>query len=338
MAGKEIVDREIADKQIAEALLQILQLIEGDQFGEVSVFLQNFMTQHADWVDARLQAEIQLVMKQMECRIALKDFAYLRSIALVYKYCEMNYGQNGHMDGDQPGNLLPERGTIWWCWLQGLEQAPDIVKCCYRSLEKLGKKVVVLDETNLREYVTLPEYITEKYQKGAICKAHYTDLVRLEILTQRGGTWIDATTWISGTERILPLLDGEDLFMFRAGNVSEYILLDNWFIHARRRSYILEATRAMLHAYWEKEDDAKHYFIFHFLMTLACGYFPEEYDRIPLYSNEPCHVLQYELQRPFAEKRWKQILDMSDVHKLTYKLEDGQRDGTFWEHLLAQGC
>ena len=98
----------------------------------------------------------------------------------------------------------------------------------------------------------------------------------------------------------------------------------------------------MLYAYWANENEAKHYFVFHLMTTIACQYFPEEYQQIPVFSNEPCHILQYELKSPYSEKRWKQILTMSDVHKLTYKLEtdqSGQSDQmeeTFLQHLLKE--
>lgn len=332
------------DKEISKCLLHISQLIEKDQMNAASELMQSVVADHPDWVDERFQAELQLIMKQMEYKIALKDYTYLRSLALVYKYCVMHYGQidiqkvkdtvrsvSVGRDG-----LLPEHDTVWWCWLQGIDNAPEIVKVCYRSLQKLGRKIIVLDEESIPQYAELPGYVTEKYRKGIISKTHYTDLVRLELLTRRGGTWIDATTWISDTQKIISLLNEEDLFLFRAGNVSEHIIFDSWFIHAHKPSCILEETKRMLYAYWAEEDELKHYFLVHLMMTLACQHFQEEYNRIPVFSNEPCHILQYELLRPYEQRRLRQILEMSDVHKLTYKIEETQTDGTFLQHLLLE--
>ena len=355
---------------IAEMLKQITSLIEKDRLAEASACLQETASKHPEWMDDRFQAELGLIMKQMEYKLALKDFGFLRALALVYRYLEMNYatvlektvpgGASGRttvceemekesargevalgetaLEGEEKKvDEFPDADTIWWCWLQGLENAPDIVKACYRSvqsLEKFGKRIVVLDSENLFEYVSLPSYVVEKYQQGMIGMAHFADLVRLEILTTRGGTWIDATTWISGSERLLSILD-EDLFFYRAGNVSEYLIFDNWFMHARKQSRILEATKRLLYAYWQRENEAKHYFIFQLFMTLACKYNTEEYEKIPRFSNEPCHVLQYELSKPFNERRWAQLLGMSDVHKLTYWLEEStERKGTMLEKVL----
>ncbi len=322
---------------ITKLLLQAYDLIEQDKQEEAYQLLMRETQEHPEWVDARFQAELRLLTRQMENRMALNEFGFLRSISLAYRLCETDYSQVGLSVKEQSdiGNILPERDTIWWSWLQGLENAPEIVQCCYRSLEKLGKKIVILDENTMADYVRLPEYIEAKYRDGKIGKAHYADLVRLELLTTYGGCWIDATTFISGTKQILPVLENEDLFLYRSGNVSEYIIFDNWFMLAKRKSAILEATKQMLFAFWKKEDKVSHYYIFHLMMSIACKQYTQEYEQIPVFSNEPAHILQYELGKASLEKRWEQILAMSDVHKLTYKLEDTKQDGTFLGDILT---
>lgn len=31
--------------------------------------------------------------------------------------------------------------VIWWCWLQGYDNAPEIVKACYNSLKKIWQSM-----------------------------------------------------------------------------------------------------------------------------------------------------------------------------------------------------
>ena len=326
---------------IADIILQAYEMIENDHMDEVYKLLAEVTNEHPESVDKRFQAELKLLMKLMENRIALKEFGFLRSIALAYRYCENEYAGAATLSEEEKAaclGLLPEGDTIWWCWLQGYDNAPEIVKCCYRSLDKLGKKCVILDEANIRYYVTLPDYIEEKYKAGLIGKAHYADLVRLELLTTLGGTWIDSTTYISGTAQFGRLLDDEELFMYRSGNVSEYIIFDNWLMLAKKKSMILEATKKMLYSLWQQENKIRHYFQFHVMMSIACKLYPEEYGSIPAYSNEPAHILQYELEKPFDEKRWKQIVAMSDVHKLTYKIDKQNNEGNYLDYILKQGA
>ncbi|WP_222864769.1 capsular polysaccharide synthesis protein, partial [Serratia marcescens] len=91
--------------------------------------------------------------------------------------------------------------VVWVCWFQGIEQAPALVKRCIDSIEKnVGDaKVVVLNDDNIKDFITLPDYIIEKYQKGMITKAHYSDIVRCSLLSKYGGIWMDATVYLTKT-------------------------------------------------------------------------------------------------------------------------------------------
>ena len=90
---------------------------------------------------------------------------------------------------------------IWICWFQGMDNAPDLVKKCYQSVVKNNpdKKVIVITEKNISDYVTFPEYIVTKWKQGVITHTHMTDLLRLELLITYGGLWLDATVLCTGT-------------------------------------------------------------------------------------------------------------------------------------------
>ena len=322
---------------IVEKLMQASQMIEQGQFEQAYKVASQMVENHSEMVNERMRAEMHLLLKQMEYKSELKEYSQLQEYRLIFKYCEGKYGKFGrNLEEAWTEKELPEQDTIWWCWLQGKENAPGIVQQCYKTLEKLGRKIVVLSHENIQDYVELPDFIEEKYRTGIISRTHYSDILRLELLTQKGGTWVDATVWISGTEQIVPIIEQEYLFMFHAGNVSDYIIYDSWFMHARKRSLILESAKKMLYAYWKEEEELKNYFLVHLLITLACQYYDDEYKRIPLFSNEPAHVLQHDLFKPYGKRRWEQIIAMSDVHKLTYKYQDEVTKGSFLDYLLNQ--
>lgn len=106
---------------------------------------------------------------------------------------------------------------IWWCWLQGIENAPSIVKAYFNSLmrEFKGSKVQegqglsdgyvikVIDEKNWKEYVEHPDYIVKEWEKKQIPPALFSDLLRLELLIKYGGTWIDSTVLCTGGSRFM---------------------------------------------------------------------------------------------------------------------------------------
>ena len=86
---------------------------------------------------------------------------------------------------------VPRR--IWCMWLQGLDKAPDIVKKCWASWEKYNPdwQLVLLDESNLEQYVPVQEIIGEN--REYISRNHLSDIIRINLLAKYGGVWVDAT-------------------------------------------------------------------------------------------------------------------------------------------------
>ena len=56
---------------------------------------------------------------------------------------------------------MQKSNKVWVCWMQGMEQAPALVQRCYRSLQEnlKGKEIVLLTESNLDQYVHIPDFI-----------------------------------------------------------------------------------------------------------------------------------------------------------------------------------
>ena len=159
--------------------------------------------------------------------------------------------------------------VVWFCWLQGLEQAPEMVRACWVSQQRWvrSKRFVFITSKNYREYVTLPADIEQKYDMGIIPHAHFTDLIRLELLIKNGGTWIDSTVMFSSGEYPDKIMDC-DLFFFqyRNKNGNEFAGISNWFISAYSNNKMLMILRDMLLNYWRDYDCLMDYFVFHLLM------------------------------------------------------------------------
>lgn len=90
---------------------------------------------------------------------------------------------------------IPEETVpIWFYWHQGISNAPDIVKLCYKTLQKniiaTNAKIILLDKNNLKEYIDLPKYVIEKVNTNY---THLSDIIRTGLLYLYGGFWIDAT-------------------------------------------------------------------------------------------------------------------------------------------------
>ncbi len=105
---------------------------------------------------------------------------------------------------------------IWTIWLQGEENAPALVKACFRSVRKhCSQELVVLDEKTIFDYIELPDEIVQKYKDGKIAHAHFADICRVELLYRHGGYWLDATGFV--TAPIPKWIQDQDFFVYLAG-------------------------------------------------------------------------------------------------------------------------
>ncbi len=75
-------------------------------------------------------------------------------------------------------------------------KSPEISKKCICSIKKsTNHPVVVLTNENLLDYCKLPDYIIGKYESGIITNAQLSDIIRMTLLSDCGGLWIDATVF-----------------------------------------------------------------------------------------------------------------------------------------------
>ena len=151
---------------------------------------------------------------------------------------------------------------IFWCWLQGEENAPKLYRACLDSLRKNIKnyEIIIITKENIKKYVKFPPYILEKYKNNQISNTHFSDLLRLELLIKYSGTWIDASVLLTKYDEVF--FNGS-LFFFQAFN-NKNIAGSNWFITSEKNNPILKSTRDLLYEYYRTNNNLYNYFIFHF--------------------------------------------------------------------------
>ena len=261
----------------------------------------------------------------------------------AYSYVREKYGK--FLD-----ELPTYKGTgktprmFWWCWFQGIDNAPQISKRCLESLRKHYPDYAInlVDFNNIGKIVRFPKHIVEKFNAGKFSLTHLSDLLRLELLINYGGIWIDSTVFATGRE---PYYLHYPLFIFQGfwrGNDAH--LGSSWFIVSEKSNPILRTTRDLLYKFWEDHDklgDGAWYFIFHIMFKFASEKYPNITNQIPKFSNIPPHMLQIDFFKKFSYERFEQIKSMSNFHKLTWKyppeiLKSEQFKGTFAEYVLTK--
>jgi len=234
--------------------------------------------------------------------------------------------------------------VVWFCWLQGIENAPELVKACLKSLrENVDAEIKVLDERNYGEYVELPEYIVEKYRRGRIPPALFSDLLRLELLIRYGRTWIDSTVLATkpATRAIVDLkpswkeIRESELFLYRYIRTGRVYGISNWFIHAKAGNPLLVELRDMLYAYWRDYDCTLEYYIFHLFFGVVAKRYPGMLSKMPKGNSYNALVLEHNLEKRYNEEWWQKLTDNVPFHKLNYRIVPKEVKGTVYEHIIT---
>ena len=146
-----------------------------------------------------LKAYIRYIFLSAWFKISLKEtnpeLKKVNKNWIIYTYLKTKYSSFLKKYKTKENNSHEYSDIVWWCWFQGEEKAPDIVKACLESVRRNmpDKKINIITESNMWDYVSMPDFIKEKYKKGIISRTHFSDLLRLELLITYGGTWIDST-------------------------------------------------------------------------------------------------------------------------------------------------
>lgn len=218
--------------------------------------------------------------------------------------------------GDKAGDMP----YVFVYWAQGMDAAPPIVRACYERLKRVpGIELRLVTEATVPYWVDLPDHVK---QRVPATKAAFSDWLRIALLKEYGGIWVDATCFVSGDLSVVDELVGDRrFFAFRYNDAR----ISSWFLAARDNSYIVHMMHAALEVYFRSHDKVTHYFFFHDLFEALAqldGRFGEIWEtkgqHLP--TSVP-HKLQGLLREPSGTGEDIEAIRGSFVHKLTYKLK-----------------
>ena len=234
--------------------------------------------------------------------------------------------------------------TVWSCWWQGVDDAPEIVKACIKSWRKnirQGYKIVIIDRNNYEDYIEIPEYILEKVENGDICLAHLSDIIRMSLLYKYGGMWLDATVYLTD---LLPK-DIADYEIYTRNNggkeFGSQVSWGIWLLTANRSGNLL--YRFVMEAYYyyfAHYDKALYYLMTDYLIGIACNLFPQiesSMRKIPVNNISAMEMMRH-LTEAYDESKYKEYTDGSFFQKLTYKVDFGRtkKEGTYYEYFCSR--
>lgn len=245
----------------------------------------------------------------------------------------------------EPAENIADNRIIWTLWWQGEENAPPLVKACINSMKRNanGANVIVITKDNYENYVTIPSYIFDKHEKGYICNAVLSDIIRFHLLEKYGGLWLDATIFVSS-----PIPREYYGFIFYSQHTKPQEMtcwVQNnayhiFVIGSQPHAKLVSFTKDMFLEYWETHNTAVDYLCTDYFFYLAMQEFPEikaEIDSLP-YSSERLYDLVKVLNKPYDESYFLKlkedcIFSKLDWHKKYKTIIKGKE--TFYKVLLS---
>jgi len=244
-------------------------------------------------------------------------------------------------------DTVPETpGTIWTMWWQGEENLPEIVRMCYASVNRHrgSHPFKVLTCDNYKEYIRLPDYITDKVRSGAISITHLSDIIRFALLSQYGGLWMDSTIFVA--DRIPGDIFASEYFTVRqplAVN-SSHVAQARWtgFLQAARKENILcRFVFDLFMEYWRTQNSLINYFLIDYAIALAYNELPQcrkLLDAVPV-MNCDLYRLEKVMNVTWDPAAFEEIKTNALFSKLSWRNEGRKRtasgEETMYGHLAG---
>lgn len=247
---------------------------------------------------------------------------------------------------------LVNKKIIWQYWGQGVDKCPDIVTKCFKSVDEFKNdyQVIRLDDSNLFDYLNLPEFIYEKHKNKEFRPAFFSDLIRLALLDVYGGIWLDATILL--TDFIPGKIKNMDYFMYQrdhlASNKEMWIKYDplyfdwdkkhkvnvlNSIIISKPKNIVIHTILDLLLNYWATQNQVPHYFFFQILYEeLITGKLIQF--KCEIIDDTLPHLLQTMLNDSFDQGNFKKIIEKSSIHKLRYK--EDMSSNTYYTYIMKK--
>lgn len=240
-------------------------------------------------------------------------------------------------------NYIPQKSKIiWFCWLQGEDNMPELTKICLKSIQKNASecdvKIISLD--NLNEYIQLPERIKSLFAKGNITAAHLSDIIRLGLLSTYGGFWIDATMLLA--KPIPENIFEYELYSMKSEPVDYYVSDCRWAgfcFYMQKNSLFAQLANEILLRYWEKEIWLIDYFMIDYIFDLLYRKVPEiriALDKIPM-NNPNLHTLFPLIIEEFNQETYDSITNDTSFFKLNWKMYStsqlNRNSNSFYTHI-----
>jgi hypothetical protein len=215
---------------------------------------------------------------------------------------------------------------------------PPIVKACYQTLKKFsnGHKINLITKNNYHNFITLPDFVLKKVKNKKLSLAHLSDIIRMCLLYEHGGLWLDSTVLLTRPLTSLPeicsqlgfwtIKDDGEILATCSGARNWIIREDRWVsfcLYSRKHSILSEFVKELYLTYVKNNSVLIDYFIIDYCIDIAYDTIPEVrlmIDSVPE-NNPKVHEIHHRLgpNSEYDKALFDNICSNTFFHKLNYK-------------------
>lgn len=235
---------------------------------------------------------------------------------------------------------------IWMFWWQANHQELPIIRTCIQSIRKHMPKdaeLVILTKDNLSQYCSIPDHICQKFEKGIITLTHFSDIVRVTALADRGGLWLDAT--IFATDDFSYVFDTPFWSIKKPRSSHKFVPRGRWTIYAvgaEQNNIIFYLMKELFSLYWDRYNIMIDYFLVDLFMDLL--YESVEEVRLLIDGVQPNNArvldMQDSMEEPWTPELVAALEEETQLFKLSWKQQVAtsiQGRQTLYGWVLNQG-
>lgn len=240
-----------------------------------------------------------------------------------------------------PLEQTPDNGPVWVFWYQGEAAMPEVVKICYNSIvaNTHDRPVHLLTKDNIASYITLPDYVYDRLNRGELSYTHFSDILRICLLFRGGGIWMDSTLLLTAPVRVdtSAYFNSIKIATGSQTTISEYRWA-TFFLASVPNNPAFGIIKTIFLAYILEHGKMIDYFFIDYIFDLVYrknDSFRESVDKIPC-TSPYLHQLIFDMNRPFNTEKFNCIKQQTSVFKLNYRLpfyETANGKETLYGHL-----
>ena len=230
--------------------------------------------------------------------------------------------------------------VIWMPWWQGEENMPDVVRIARKSVadSAVGYEVITISRDNIKDYIDIPDYIMEKFSKGYMSVIHLCDYIRVSLLSEYGGIWLDGTVFATGVIS-LSLLDYE-FYSRHYKSTNRLVSNGRWsgyfLVSGFKHSELFDGLRSYYDSYWKKHDRLITYLFLDYLIDFYYNRkasVKDVIDSVP-FNNSQMKFLSSHLNIKFDTSEWARVCKETYLHKISVRSKVSDDPNTYYNCLI----